>query len=68
MLAEVMRRFFRKAEQFVSLNGQYRARARDGHSHSALSQGTRDVSGMCKIRLAPVPKRTVQPSLCVTIM
>jgi hypothetical protein len=27
-----------------------------------------DVPGMSKIRLALVPKRTVQPSLCVTII
>jgi hypothetical protein len=39
----------------------------EGLKHSALSQWTRDVSGMRKIRLAPVPKRAAQPSLFVMI-
>ena len=39
----------------------------DDRSHSPLSQWTRNMSDMCKTRLAPVPKRTAQPSLFVMI-
>src|SRR5260370_41102056 len=38
MLAEVVRRDSRKAEQSVSENGRYRARARDDRPHSPLSR------------------------------
>jgi hypothetical protein len=35
--------------------------------HTLLSQWTRTLSGMCKTRLALVPKRIAQPSLFVMI-